>query len=89
LANKSSGTLTLTLPTTAAVGKIIRVSGIQNTWRIAQNASQKIHFGNITTTTGVGGYLENTHARDSVEIVCCVADLEWNVISSIGNITIV
>lgn len=89
LANKSSGTLTLTLPTTAALGKVIRVSGMQNTWRIAQNASQKIHFGKITTTTGVGGYLENSNAKDAVELVCCVADLEWNVISSIGNIVIV
>jgi hypothetical protein len=89
LANKSSGTLTLTLPTTSAVGKTLRVSGMQNTWRIAQNASQKIHFGKTTTTTGVGGYLENTNAKDSVELVCAVANLEWNVISSIGNITIV
>jgi hypothetical protein len=89
LANKSSGTLTLTLPTTSAVGKTLRVSGMQNTWRIAQNASQKIHFGKTTTTTGVGGYLENSNAKDAVELVCAVADLEWNVISSIGNITIV
>ena len=89
LANKSSGTLTLTLPSTAALGKVIRVSGMQNTWRIAQNASQKINFGNRSTTTGTGGYLENSNARDAVELVCCVANLEWNVISSIGNITIV
>ena len=89
LANKSSGTLTLTLPTTASVGKVIRVSGMQNTWRIAQNASQKIHFGKTTTTTGTGGYLENSNAKDCVELVCCVANLEWNVISSIGNIVIV
>ena len=89
LANKSSGTLTLTLPTTSAVGKTLRVSGMQNTWRIAQNASQKIHFGKTTTTTGTSGYLENTNAKDAVELVCAVANLEWNVISSIGNITIV
>jgi len=89
LANKSSGTLTLTLPTTAAVGKTIRVSGMQNTWRIAQNASQIIHFGKTDTTTGVGGYLESSNARDAVELVCCVVNNEWNVISSIGNITIV
>lgn len=89
LANKSAGTLTLTLPSTAALGKVIRVSGMQNTWRIAQNASQKINFGKTSTTTGTGGYLESTNARDAVELVCCVANTEWNVISSIGNITIV
>lgn len=89
LANISSGTLTLTLPTTAALGKVIRVSGMQNTWRIAQNASQKINFGKTSTTTGTGGYLESSNARDAVELVCCVANTEWNVISSVGNITIV
>jgi hypothetical protein len=89
LANISSGTLTLTLPTTAALGKVIRVSGMQNTWRIAQNASQKINFGKTSTTVGTGGYLESSNARDAVELVCCVANTEWNVISSIGNITIV
>ena len=88
-ANKSTGTLTLTLPTTAAVGKTIRVSGMQNTWKIAQNALQIIHFGKTDTTTGTGGYLQSTNARDAVELVCCVANNEWNVISSVGNITIV
>jgi hypothetical protein len=58
-------------------------------WRIAQNASEVIHFGKTDTTTGTGGYLESTLARDSVELICCVTDNEWNVVSSIGNITIV
>lgn len=88
-ANKSTGTLALTLPTTAAVGTTIRVSGMQNAWRLAQNASQKINFGRFSTTTGTGGYIESTDARDSVELVCCVANTEWNVVSSIGNMTIV
>lgn len=88
LANKSSGTLTLTLPTTAALGTSIRVSGMQNTWRVAQNASQKINFGKLTTTTGTGGYIESSNVRDCVEMVCCVANTEWNVVSSIGNITV-
>ena len=82
--------LTLTLPTTAAVNTRIRLAGMNaGLWKIAQNASQKIHFGNVTTTTGTGGYLASVHARDAVELICVVADLEWNVISSIGNITVV
>ena len=81
--------LTLTLPTTAAVGSVLRVSGMTaGGWRIAQNASEVIHFGKTDTTVGVSGYLESTLARDSVELVCCVTDNEWNVVSSIGNITI-
>lgn len=82
--------LTLTLPTTSAVNTVIRVAGMNaGLWKIAQNASQKIHFGNVTTTTGTGGSLASVHARDAVELICVVADLEWNVISSVGNITVV
>jgi len=89
IANKGT-LLTITLPTTAAVGSVIRVSGMNaGLWKIAQNASGIIHFGKTDTTTGVGGYISSTLARDAVELVCCVANNEWNVISSVGNITIV
>jgi DNA-binding beta-propeller fold protein YncE len=89
IANKGT-LLTLTLPTTAAVGSAIRVSGMNaGLWKIAQNASGIIHFGKTDTTTGVGGYISSTLARDGVELVCVVANNEWNVISSVGNITIV
>jgi hypothetical protein len=57
-------------------------------WKIAQNASEVIHFGKTDTTVGTGGYIQSTLARDSVELICCVADNEWNVVSSVGNITI-
>lgn len=81
--------LTLTLPTTAAVGSVLRVSGMTaGGWKIAQNASEVIHFGKTDTTVGTGGYIQSTLARDAVELVCCVADNEWNVVSSVGNITI-
>lgn len=86
----NAGLVTLTLPTTAAVGSIVRVVGKgAGGWRIAQNASEIIHFGASDTTTGVGGYLEFTQQYDAVELVCIVADTEWVVISSIGNITVV
>jgi hypothetical protein len=88
LTNKGT-LLVLTLPTTAAVGSMIRVSGMNaGLWKIAQNASQVIHFGKTDTTTGTGGYISSTLARDSVELVCCVANNEWNVVSAVGNITI-
>jgi|LakMenEpi03Aug12_release.lakeMendotaPanAssembly.Ray.scaffolds.fasta_scaffold55811_2 hypothetical protein len=87
-ANKGT-LLTITLPTTAAVGSVIRVSGMNaGLWKIAQNASEVIHFGKTDTTVGTGGYIQSTLARDSVELICCVADNEWNVVSSVGNITI-
>ena len=74
---------------TAAVGSVLRVSGITASgWKITQNASGVIHFGKTDTTVGTSGYLQSTLARDSVELVCCVANNEWNVVSSVGNITI-
>lgn len=86
----NAGLVTVTLPTTAAVGKIVRVAGKgAGLWRIAQNASEQIHFGSSSTTVGVGGYIEATNRRDAVELICVVADTEWSVLSSIGNITIV
>jgi hypothetical protein len=90
ICNKA-GLLTLTLPATAAVGTFFEVTGINTDvgWRVAQGAGQQIHFGSSSTTAGAGGYLESLHKRDSVKLVCVVADTEWNVISSINNITIV
>lgn len=90
IANKA-GLLTMTLPTTAAVGDIFEITGINTAvgWRIAQNAGQTIYFGTGTTTTGAGGYIEATAIRDSVRLICVVANNDFNVISSIGNITIV
>lgn len=88
LANNGS-LVTITLPDTAALGSVVRVSGVgAGGWKIAQNASEIIHFGNTDTTTGTGGYLQSTHVRDSIELVCCVANTEWNVLSSQGNITV-
>jgi hypothetical protein len=89
IANNAS-LVTITIPTTAAVGKVVRIVGSgAGGWKIAQNASEIIHFGNQDTTTGTGGYLASTHRYDSVDLICIVADTEWVVTSSIGNITIV
>jgi len=88
VANNAS-LVTVTLPSTASVGDILRVVGLgDGGWRIAQNASEYIYFGNATTTTGTGGYLEFTHSKDSVELVCVVANTGWSVMSSVGNITV-
>src|SRR5574343_444356 len=81
--------VTCTIPSTAAVGKVVRVTGSgAGGWKIAQNASEIIHFLSSTTTTGTGGYLASTNIHDSVELVCIVADTEWVVVSSVGNIIV-
>lgn len=87
--SNNASTVTFTLPSSAAVGDIIRVSGIgAGGWAVAQNAGQTIHFGNQSSTTGVTGSLASTHDRDSIYLVCVVADDDFNILSSIGNITV-
>jgi hypothetical protein len=90
IANKA-GLLTLTLPTTAAAGTTLALTGMNTAlgWKLGQNANQIVHFGTSTTTTGTGGSLASINIRDSIELVCVVANLEWNVINSVGNITVV
>lgn len=90
ICNKASA-LVLTLPTTSAAGDTFRVTGINTAlgWKIAQAASQQIFFGNTSTTSGTGGSLQSSAIRDSIHLVCVVANLTWNVLSSQGNITVV
>lgn len=90
ICNKA-GLLTITLPTTAAVGTIIEVSGMNTAlgWKIGQNASQQIFFGTSSTTSGTGGSLASSNIYDSVRLICNTANLTWIVLSSVGNITVV
>lgn len=87
--SNNAGLVTITLPSTAAVGSVIEVGGLgAGGWRIAQNVSQLIHLGSSVTTTGTGGRLDSTNQYDSVTLRCVVANTTWNVISVIGNITV-
>jgi hypothetical protein len=74
----NAGVVTLTLPVTAAFGTSQSVVGLgAGGWLIAQNASQSIHVGNQTTTTGVGGSLASTNRYDSIDLLCVVANTTW------------
>lgn len=85
----TSGMLTLTLPTTAAVGDRVSVAGYDaDGWRVAQNSGQIIHFGNQDTNTGTTGYVQYTLRYDCVELICVVADTEWVVRHSVGDIVV-
>lgn len=82
--------VTCTLPTTAAIGTVIELTGIgAGGWRVAQNANQIIHFGNLSSTTGITGSISSLHRRDTIQLKCVVTNTEWNVCSSIGNLDIV
>lgn len=87
----NAGQVVVTLPTTAAVGSIIAVTGMNNAtgWQIAQSSGQQVFFGSSSTTLGATGTLTSTATRDTVYLLCIVANTTFNVISSIGNITIV
>ena len=85
----NAGLVTVTTPTTCAVGDWFEVEGLgAGGWKIAQNASQNIHFGSTVTTTGTGGYLSSNNQYDSVSMTCAVANTTWLVDASVGNITV-
>lgn len=87
----NAGLVTVTLPAVSAVGDTVAVTGINNAtgWKVAQNAGNQIFFGNTNTTAGTGGSLASTATRDTVYLVCMTASATWNVVNSIGNITVV
>lgn len=92
IANKGT-VLTMTLPASSAIGDMFTITGINTAlgWKIGQNANQQIFFGTSSTTVGVGGSLASAATRDTVTAVCVVAGASaaWNIVSSIGNITVV
>jgi len=88
-ANRAS-LITFTLPATAAFGSVFYVVGKgTGLWKIAQNGGQTIHFGAVNTTTGAGGYLQSTLQYDVIGLLCTVANTDFTVIQSIGDITYV
>jgi hypothetical protein len=88
IANRA-GTVAFTLPTTSAVGDVVAVTGINTAtgWSIAYTTNQQIFFGTSTCTLTTGS-LASVNIRDTVYLVCMTANLTWNVVSSIGNITV-
>lgn len=84
------GLTTFSLPATAAVGDTFRIAGRgAGGWTLAQAAGQTVFFGNVNTTTGAGGSLSSSNRGDCIELVCVGTNTDFEVISSIGNITYV
>ncbi len=78
------------MPVTAAFGSEFQIVGTTAAgWRIAQNASQSIGFGSVSTTAGVGGSLSSTALGDTVHILCTVANTGFRVLDAVGNLTVV
>lgn len=88
--NDGATLITATLPATAVVGSTIRIAGnASGLWTIAQNAGQTIHFGSVNTTTGVTGSLSSSSTYDTIELLCTVANTDFVVLSSVGNLSYV
>ena len=84
----NAGAVTVTLPSTAAYGSVVKIAGRgAGGWIVAVNSGESIQFGNQVTTTTTGT-LASTNRYDCVEILCVVADTTWQVVNSVGNITI-
>jgi hypothetical protein len=87
--------VTLTLPTTADQGTIIRITGLgAGGWRIAQNVGQQIHYLNLSSTAGTSGRIDTeitntSSARAAIELLCVVANTTWTTLSSTGTVDIV
>lgn len=88
LSNDGATKVVFTLPATATKGQRVAVVGHgSGLWKIAQNASQIIYFGNQITTNGTSGYLESTLTYDAIELICITANTTFAVRNCIGNIT--
>ena len=84
------GALALSLPAVSVLGAIIEVTlDGATSFSITQGAGQSIRIGNQLTTAGVGGSLTTTQQGDTLRMVCQTGNLKWNVLSEMGNLTVV
>ena len=79
---------TMTLPTASNFGDTMWVVSNTGKFTIAQNAGQQILFGVDSTTLGAGGSLTSTQLGDTILLMCTVANTSFQVLDSIGNITV-
>lgn len=82
--------VTYTLPAAAGLGDCIKIVGRDGLATVAQNAGQRIFFGNQFTAIGVAGSIVATNAGDCVTLRCILTgpNTEWRVEESMGNWTI-
>lgn len=87
--SKGAGVVTFLLPASAAIGDTFIIAGYGNLWTLTQNAGQSVTFGSSTSSVGAGGSVTATNTRDSITIVCVTTDTEFQIISGVGNLTMV
>ncbi len=84
-----AGKCVFSLPTSSAVGDVVKVTNINTAVGIEINytTNQFINFGNQTSTV-TSGSLTCTALGDSIELVCITTNLGWQELNSQGNWTI-
>lgn len=80
-----ASSLEMLLPDEIALGSVFTIVDVGQGFRVTQAAGQKIIFGNKETTVGTSGNLQTTQAGSSLTLMCTTADVEFAVISSVGN----
>lgn len=84
----NAGLVTLTLPTTAAIGDTVIVQGKgAGGWKITYGASQQIQVGSSASTV-TSGNIASTNQWDSVTLTCVTANNIWAARAVQGNITV-
>ena len=85
-----SGSTTLTLPTTSAIGDWVEINGKgAGLFTIAQAAGQQINFAGNASTLGATGSVSSILQYANIRLRCITANTIWTVVSSITNFTIV
>lgn len=69
----TTGTTTVTLPATAAVGALVAIQGSAQTWVLQPGAGQTIKLGSSSASTS----LTSTNNYDCIEVICIVANTTW------------
>lgn len=91
--NTSGGITTFTLPTVPVAGEFYTIiGGGSQGWKVAQNASQVISIGSVSTTAGVTGSVASTTtggtSTESIIIYCQTSTIFIG-ITLTGNVNII
>lgn len=86
----SASPISFTLPLTASIGDTYDIVNFgTGGFTITQNAGQTIYFGTQTTTTGASGSCSTIAFGDVVKLLCVNDDLDFMIISSVGNLNLI
>lgn len=84
--NPASGSVTYTLPTTAAVGDVIEIIGNTGSgFSVAQNSGQTIRLGSVASTSGTGGSVASSNQYDSIKLVCTAANTAFRITDAVTS----